>query len=140
MLNLTYLAVLEPGEDGSYGISFPDLPGCFSYSDNLSEAGAMAEEAAELHVYGLEQDGEPIPKPSVSLPKETTEGMVIMPVTIHPDLYRMKRNNERVKTNVTLPCWLKKAAEEQNVNYSRLLEAALIDYLRMPENKQAGLK
>lgn len=29
MLSMTYLAVLEPGEDGSYGISFPDLPGCF---------------------------------------------------------------------------------------------------------------
>jgi len=27
MLNLTYLAVLEPGEDGSYSVSFPDLPG-----------------------------------------------------------------------------------------------------------------
>ena len=26
MLNLTYLALLEPGEDGCYGISFPDLP------------------------------------------------------------------------------------------------------------------
>ena len=33
MLSMTYLAVLEPGEDGSYGISFPDLPGCFSYGE-----------------------------------------------------------------------------------------------------------
>ena len=49
MLNLTYLAVLEPGEDGSYSVSFPDLPGCFSYGDNLTEAQRMAEEAASLH-------------------------------------------------------------------------------------------
>lgn len=55
MLNLTYLAVLEPGEDGSYGISFPDLPGCFSFADNLAEAEQMAAEAAELHVYGMER-------------------------------------------------------------------------------------
>ena len=130
MLNLTYLAVLEPGEDGSYGISFPDLPGCFSFADNLAEAEQMA---AELHVYGMEKDGEAIPEPSTSLPPEVTAGMVVMPVTLHPDMYRLKRDNERVKTNTTLPAWLKRIAEEQKVNYSRLLETALLDYLQIPK-------
>lgn len=134
MLNMTYLAVLEPGEDGSYGISFPDLPGCFSFGENLTEAQHMAAEAASLHVYGMERDGEEIPTPSVSLPRETTDGMIVMPVTIHPDLYKMKRDNERVKTNITLPAWLKRIAEEQKVNYSRLLETALIDYLQIPKS------
>lgn len=133
MLNITYLAVLEPGENGSYSVSFPDLPGCFSYGDSLDEAQRMATEAASLHVYGIEQDGEEIPVPSANLPKEETEGNIIMPVTIHPDLYRMKRDNERIKTNITLPAWLKRIAEEQKVNYSRLLESALIDYLHLPK-------
>lgn len=136
MLNLTYLAVLEPGENGSYSISFPDLPGCFSYGDNLAEAQRMAEEAASLHVYGMERDGDEIPTPSLNLSRESTEGNVVMPVTIHPDLYRAKRDNERIKTNITLPAWLKRIAEEQKVNYSRLLETALIDYLQLP--KQGG--
>ena len=134
MSNMTYLAVLEPGEDGSYGISFPDLPGCFSFGENLIEAQQMAAEAASLHVYGMERDGETIPTPSASLPRETTDGMVVMPVTIHPDLYKMKRDNERVKTNITLPAWLKRIAEEQKVNYSRLLETALIEYLQIPKS------
>lgn len=133
MLNLTYLAVLEPGKDGSYGISFPDLPGCFSFADNLAEAEQMAAEAAELHVYGMEKDGEAIPEPSTSLSPEVTAGMVVMPVTLHPDMYRLKRDNERVKTNTTLPAWLKRIAEEQKVNYSRLLETALLDYLQIPK-------
>jgi predicted RNase H-like HicB family nuclease len=133
MLNLTYLAILEPGEDGSYGISFPDLPGCFSFCDSLAEAAPMAAEAASLHVYGMEQDGETIPEPSATLSEEETSGMLVMPVTIHPDLYRMKRDNERVKTNITLPAWLKRMAEEQKVNYSRLLETALMDYLQIPK-------
>ena len=133
MLNLTYLAVLEPGEDGSYGISVPDRPGCFSFADNLAEAEQMAAEAAELHVYGMEKDGEAIPEPSTSLPPEVTAGMVVMPVTLHPDMYRLKRDNERVKTNTTLPAWLKRIAEEQKVNYSRLLETALLDYLQIPK-------
>ncbi len=136
MLNLTYLAVLEPGEDGSYGISFPDLPGCFSFGENLAEAQQMAAEAASLHVYGMECDDEEIPTPSVSLPQDITEGMIVMPVTIYPDIYRMKRDNERVKTNITLPAWLKRIAEEQKVNFSRLLESALLDYLQIPKSNR----
>ena len=135
MMNLTYLAVLEPGEDGSYSVYFPDLPGCFSYGDNLTMVQQMAEEAASLHVYGIEQEGEEIPTPSLSLSKEDTEGNVVMPITIHTDLYRAKRDNERVKTNITLPALLKRIAEENKVNYSRLLEVALIDYLNLPKRR-----
>lgn len=118
MLNLTYLAVLESGEDGSYSVSFPDLPGCFSYGKNLTEAQQMAEEAASLHVYGMERDGDEIPTPSLNLSRENTDGNVVIPVTIHPDLYRTKRDDERIKTNITLPAWLKRIAEERKVNYS----------------------
>lgn len=71
MLNLIYLAVLEPGEDGSYNVSFLKFPECFSYGDNLAEAQRMAEEAASLHVYGMERDGDEIPHPfPQSLQKE----------------------------------------------------------------------
>ncbi len=132
MQNLTYLAVLEPLTDGSYSIYFPDLPGCISVGDNLEEAAHMAAEAASLHVYSIECDNEKIPTPSVNLSKEDTEGNVVMPITIHPDLFRIKKDNERIKTNITLPAWLKRIAEEQKVNYSRLLETALIDYLQIP--------
>lgn len=133
MLNVTYLAVLEPGEDGSYSVFFPDLPGCFSYGKDLDEAQRNAAEAASLHVYGMECDNEEIPVPSVCLSKEDTDGNIVMSVTIHPDLFRMKKDNERIKTNITLPAWLKRLAEEQKVNYSRLLESALIDYLQIPK-------
>lgn len=135
MLNITYLAVLEPSADGSYSIFFPDLPGCFSYGIDLADAQRNAAEAASLHIYGMECDKEEIPAPSVTLSKEDTEGNIVMPITIHPDLFRMKKDNERVKTNITLPAWLKRIAEEQKVNYSRLLETALIDYLQIPNSK-----
>lgn len=67
---------MEPGSDGSYSISFPNLPGFLSYGDNLTEAQRMAEEAASLHVYGMELDGDEIPAPSLNLSKENTEGKV----------------------------------------------------------------
>lgn len=133
MKGLTYLAVLEQGEDGAYSVYFPDLPGCFSYGEDIDEAQKMATEAASLHVYGMENDNEEIPQPSVRLDKADTEGNIVIPVTIYPDLFRAKKDYERVKTNTTLPAWLKRVAEQQKVNYSRLLEAALLDYLNLPK-------
>lgn len=133
MFSKTYLAVMEPNTDGSYSVFFPDLPGCFSYGRDLDEAIRMAAEAASLHVYGLENDSEPVPQASSALDHEDTEGNIVAPITIYPELYRSKRDNERVKTNITLPAWLKRIAEEHKVNYSRLLETALLDYLQLPK-------
>lgn len=134
MQNLTYLAVLEPVGDGSFSIYFPDLPGCVSFGGNLEESARMATEAASLHIYSMECDNDEIPTPSASLSKEDTDGNIVMPITIYPDLFRAKKDNERIKTNITLPAWLKRAAEKQHVNYSRLLESALIDYLKLPKS------
>ena len=127
MRKLTYLAVLEPDKKGSYGIYYPDLPGCTSYGKNFSEALKIAEEALGLHIYGMEKDGEELPSPSEisSLPKEDIQGNIIVPITAYPDSLRDRMENKRVKTNCTIPLWLKKAAEEAGLSFSRLLETAI---------------
>jgi len=130
MRKLTYLAVLEPSSDG-YGVFFPDLPGCISLGDNIIEAQENAKEALELHIYGMEKDNDDIPEPSSNLSLEDTEGCIVVPVTIFPDLVANEMDNRRVKTNVTIPQWLKEIAETNHVNYSRLLESALIEYLHI---------
>lgn len=45
-------------------IEFPDLPGCLPCADSTEEALHNAKEALELHLYGMEQDGEMIPEPT----------------------------------------------------------------------------
>jgi len=46
-----------------YGVTVPDLPGCFSAGTTPDEAMGMAREAIELHLEGLIDAGEPIPTP-----------------------------------------------------------------------------
>lgn len=128
MRSLTYLAVLEPSSDG-YGVFFPDLPGCISFGATIVEAQQHAREALELHVYGMEKDGEALPAPSDQLAAEDMAGCIVTAVTIFPDLVRHEMDNRRVKTNVTIPLWLKELAETRKVNYSKLLENSLIEYL-----------
>jgi predicted RNase H-like HicB family nuclease len=129
MRKLTYLAVLEPSKDGGYGVYFPDLPGCISYGKTIKEAQDMAEEAVGLHIYSMEQDDETLPIPSEKLDTEDISGCIIIPIDVFPDLIKNEMDYKRVKTNTTLPNWLKQIAEESNVNYSRILETALMDYL-----------
>ena len=129
MKKLTYLAVFEPSTDG-YGVYFPDLPGCISFGENFETALKNAEEALGLHLYGMEKDNEEIPAPSQTpvLDEDTEKGALISPVTVFPELVKNEMDNKRVKTNVTLPVWLKELAEQNSVNYSRLLENALTEY------------
>ena len=47
-----------------YGVTVPDLPGCFSAGETLDETQAMAKEAIELHLEGLIAEGLPVPSPT----------------------------------------------------------------------------
>ena len=58
-----FIAVFHFADDG-ISISFPDLPGCLPCADTEEEALKNARESLGLHLWGLEQDGEPIPAPS----------------------------------------------------------------------------
>jgi hypothetical protein len=54
---------------------------------------------------------------------------LVSPVTVFPDLVRNELDNRAVKTNLTIPAWLKEMAEAQGVNYSKVFQVALMDYL-----------
>lgn len=126
---ITYLAVFEPAQGGGFGVYFPDLPGCTSCGESLQEAQENAQQALGLHLYGMEQDGDPLPEPS-SRPEadpETAPGWLMCPVTVFPSLIRNELDNRRVKTNVTIPAWVKELAQERGLNCSKLLEEAILD-------------
>ena len=126
MRKLTYVAVFEPNGNG-YGVYFPDLPGCVSIGDNFEHAHTMAAEALELHVYGMEQDGDPLPLPTdrPHVYPETNAEYFLSPVTIYPDVVRTEYENRAVKTNITLPAWLKDWAAAKGINLSQTLQSVL---------------
>ena len=60
---MRYLAFLEPTEDGCYGVSFPDVPGCISAGDTVDDAIQQGAEALEFHATGLREDDLALPSP-----------------------------------------------------------------------------
>lgn len=63
-LIMEYAIVLHKDGDSDYGVTIPDLPGCFSAGADIREAIDSAKEAAALHIEGLLEDGEDVPRPS----------------------------------------------------------------------------
>jgi predicted RNase H-like HicB family nuclease len=60
---MRYAVVIEKGAD-SYGAYVLDLPGCVAAGDTREEVVALIQEAIELHIESLKEDGQPIPAPS----------------------------------------------------------------------------
>ena len=61
-----YPATLTPHNDGSgrYDVSFVDLSGCVSQGCGLEHALQMAQEALQLHLATMVEDGDALPVPS----------------------------------------------------------------------------
>ena len=58
-----YIALVHKDEGTSYGVSFPDVPGCISAGDTFEQAVANAAEALAGHFAVMKADGEPLPAP-----------------------------------------------------------------------------
>lgn len=58
---MRYPVVLHSDDGVRYGVTVPDLPGCFSAGDTLDEALDSVREAIELQLEGLADEGSEIP-------------------------------------------------------------------------------
>ncbi len=61
-LEYTFEVVADPG--GGYIIRYPDLPGCFSQTDDINEVVPFATEIRELWIESEYEEGHSIPLPT----------------------------------------------------------------------------
>jgi len=130
-----FSAIFEPGEHKGYTVTFPDLPGCVTEGGTLEEALLMAREALELHLYGMEEDGDLIPCPTPPENVHVPAGAFVTPVEAWMSPVREEMANKAVKKTLTLPKWLNDIAERENVNFSQILQSALKQYLGIRERR-----
>lgn len=101
----------------------------------------MAVDCLAGYLYWLQQDGETAPTPSAigiidpfdiakELETESSEAFVNM-VTVDVAEYAKAHFEKSVKKTLTIPAWLNKAALEQNLNFSQVLQEALKERLRV---------
>jgi predicted RNase H-like HicB family nuclease len=126
-MEYVYPAAFRQNDDGSYTISYPDLPGCISEGKSLANALYMAEMALTQWICYLTDKKQAIPAASVMENIKADEGEFI-------NLIRAEvRDSKAVKRTVSIPKWMDVRVTERNLSLSRLLQDALTARLSQAE-------
>lgn len=134
-----YPAIFTTDKDG-VAVEFPDLPGCYTCGREFFEALDMAKEAAGLHLYGMEADGEVISPPTVPAELKVKLGpdQSLVAVEIWMPPIRAEMSQRAVKKTLTIPKWLNDMAEQHQVNFSHVLQEALKTHLGITQPQLGG--
>ena len=129
---MKYPIVIHKDPDSDYGITIPDLPGCFSAGSTMAEAIDMAQEAAECHIEGLLIDSEPIPTPSdIEVHKDNPDFKDGIWAIIEVDISKLSLKSKRI--NITMPERLVRTvdqyAKKSGTSRSGLLSQAVTEYM-----------
>jgi predicted RNase H-like HicB family nuclease len=63
MKRVQYLVRINKDPESDWGASVPDLPGCVAIGKTIDSALRRIEQAIELHIRGMREDGLRVPAP-----------------------------------------------------------------------------
>ncbi|MCZ8239771.1 MAG: type II toxin-antitoxin system HicB family antitoxin [Leptospiraceae bacterium] len=99
---MNFPIVIHKDKNSDYGVSVPDLPGCYSAGVSFEEALEMSKEAILLHLEGMLDDGNILPIPnSIEIHKKNAEYANGIWALVSVDLSSISGKSRRI--NITLP-------------------------------------
>lgn len=124
-----YPAMFHEAEEGGYWAEFPDLPGCFTQGEDMNETYEMAKDALGLFLVDMVDKSEELPKASSlnDIKQENNSTIVMIPFNYLE--YKKTIKKKAVKKTLSIPEWLNDLAIKENVNFSQVLQEALIEKL-----------
>ncbi len=127
-MTLIYPGILYPAGDGSGGFSveFPDLPGCRAQGKSLEEAIRLGTDAAGRWILSEAEEGHSIPKPTEYQEIHPKNDGFVNLFALDMDASAEKYGEKSVRKNLTIPAWLNTFAEKNNINFSQVLQEALL--------------
>ena len=133
-MKLSYPVCIYPNDtEPGYTAIVPDLAGCVTCGDTIPDVFEMAVDAASGWVLTELEDGNPVPKASNIQEvhaNEYPDGFVSM-LILDMDTYAEKYGEKAVRKNCTIPAWLNTLAEKNRVNFSAVLQEALVQKLHI---------
>ena len=109
-------------EDNAYWVEFPDLEGCHTFGGSIPETMEAAQEALSAYLLTLLEQGRPIAAPSDLSTFHPDDGFPSL-VSCDIDQYT---ETKAVKKTLTIPSWLNDRAVSMGLNFSKVLQDALI--------------
>lgn len=126
MSRYCYPAIFTPESDGMFSIAFPDFEGCYTCGNDLTDSIMMAEDVLAFTLYDYERENKEMPTPSSLEMIQTKKGQFVNYIACDTMIYRKRNNNRAVKKTLTIPEWLNEAAMSMGLNFSQVLQEALI--------------
>lgn len=126
MNKLFYPAIFHLAEEGGFWITFPDLPECMTQGDNMQEAYEMAVDALGLALTSREQEKQEIPAASELNQIILNENEYCVVIEFDMLAYKKRTNSKAVKKTLSIPEWLNEEAIALGLNFSQVLQEALI--------------
>lgn len=130
MAKYVYPAIFTPEDEGGYSVFFPDLEGCYTCGDDLQDALFMANDVLTFVLYDYEKEGREIPAPSKAEDVEKDRGDFVNYVACDTVEYARMHDNKAVKKTLTIPQWLNDAALRADINFSQVLQEALMEKVK----------
>lgn len=131
MAKYVYPAIFEKEAEGGYSVYFPDVDGCYTQGDDLAEAIENAKDALCLVLYDREENGEDIKQASNINEIKTNETSFATLISVDTIEYRRYFDSKAVKKTLTIPNWLNVMSERANINFSSVLQKALLRELNI---------
>lgn len=108
---MRFALALHTDDGVKYGVTVPDLPGCFSAGDTFDEAVEMAREAIDAHCELLAEKGLEIPSPR-PLAEHQADPDLAGAVWVVFDVDVEKYLGRAEKINITVPTRLLRRIDE----------------------------
>lgn len=125
MNKLFYPAIFHKDEGNGFWVSFPDFPECLTEGDDMEKAYEMAGDALGLAISCRKREGYIIPS-ATRLDEINAEDGIIVIVEFDMLEYQKKHNARSVKKTLSIPEWLNEEAMAMGVNFSQVLQEALM--------------
>ena len=126
-MKLIYPAIFTPcQEKAGYTVEVPDLPGCVSEGDTLFHAIEMATDAASGWILLELEEGHTYPAPSEPLTIQIPEGSFVDLLVLDIEAYAERYGTKTVRKNITIPAWMNAFGEKNHINFSKVLQDALL--------------
>lgn len=123
---LFYPALFHKADEGGFWVSFPDLPECLTQGETMDEAYAMAIDALGLCLTERKKEGQTIPAASDVSNIDVEPNTFLVIVEFDMLAYNKRNNSKSVKKTLTIPEWLNEEATNVGINFSQVLQEALM--------------
>lgn len=131
MKKLFYPAIFHKADEGGFWITFPDIPECMTQGDDMQQAYEMAVDALGLAITSREEEKLEVPTPSEPYKIATADDEFCVVIEFDMLAYKKRTNSKAVKKTLTIPEWLNEEATSLGINFSQVLQEALMHKVGM---------